>query len=122
MRRDANYRSEKTAAVVSNWMSEAEEAASQEAGVATLLAVREVANMARALVTWVHEPVRAGGFACHRVGTGCGAIRIRREDADCDLVGCCVDGHGQTPETIRPHVTNLKTPNANPVAVEGPES
>lgn len=112
---------EKAAAASSNWTSECGEGVSQDAGATTLLTVREVSNLLRVSATCVYALVSAGRLACYRVGTGRGAIRIRRDDVEVYLSTCRVDGHRQTPRRIRPRLKHLKMPHSGPTAMEDAE-
>ena len=53
-----------------------------------LLTAKEVARELRVSVSLVYQLVESGRLACHRIGNGRGAIRIRPEDVANYLQSC----------------------------------
>ncbi len=53
-----------------------------------LLTAKEVASQLRVSPSLVYQLVESGRLACHRIGNGRGAIRIRPEDVDQYLSQC----------------------------------
>jgi excisionase family DNA binding protein len=72
-----------------------------------LLTVREVAGLLRVSQNCVYELVGKGRLACYRVGTGRGAIRIRRGDVEAYLAGSRVDKAEPAGRACRPRLRHL---------------
>ncbi len=53
-----------------------------------LMTVKEVARRLRVSASLVYQLVDSGKLACHRIGNGRGAIRIRPDDVADDLQPC----------------------------------
>lgn len=55
-----------------------------------MLRVKQVAALLGVSAPCVYAIVREGKLACHRIGVGRGAVRIRRSDLDAYLESCRV--------------------------------
>ena len=72
-----------------------------------LLTVREVADLLRVSANCVYDLVGKGKLACHRVGTGRGAIRVRRNDVEAYLAACRREKGEEAPRLPRPRLKHL---------------
>ncbi len=70
--------------------------------------VREVATRLRVSPSLVYQLVEAGKLACHRIGTGRGAIRISLLDLEAYLQECRSERHTPMPKPPRPRLKHLK--------------
>lgn len=120
-RNTAENSCEDVTAPVLNWSADGRAGGSEEGDSRTLLTVREVSRILRVSATCVYALVGSGRLACYRVGTGRGAIRIRRQDVGTYLAACRVEEQAPAPKTIRPRLKHLKLPHAGPVVMEGLE-
>jgi len=73
-----------------------------------LLTVREVSTRLRVSPSLVYQLVEAGKLACHRIGTGRGAIRVSSSDLEAYLQGCRSERQAPTPKPPRPRLKHLK--------------
>jgi excisionase family DNA binding protein len=73
-----------------------------------LLTVREVATTLRVSPSLVYQLIEAGKIACHRIGTGRGAIRVSSADLDAYLQGCRSERQTPVPKPPRPRLKHLK--------------
>ncbi len=73
-----------------------------------MFTVREVAMRLRVSPSLVYQLVEAGKLACHRIGTGRGAIRISLLDLDAYLQECRSERHTPMPKPPRPRLKHLK--------------
>ena len=73
-----------------------------------LLTVREVSTRLRVSPSLVYQLVETGKLACHRIGTGRGAIRISFSDLEAYLQGCRSERQTPVPKPPRPRLKHLK--------------
>lgn len=73
-----------------------------------MFTVREVATRLRVSPSLVYQLVEAGKLACHRIGTGRGAIRISLLDLEAYLQECRSERHTPMPKLPRPRLKHLK--------------
>ena len=81
----------------------------QEAGLAQqLLTVREVADVLKVSTSLVYLLIESRKLACHRIGNGRGAIRVRRDDLDRFLEQCRVEPEQPAVRPSRPRLKHLR--------------
>ncbi len=73
-----------------------------------LLTVRELADFLRVSPALVYRLVEEGKIACHRIGMGRGAIRVRRQDVDDYLAVCREEPYERRPVPRRPKLKHIK--------------
>ena len=70
--------------------------------------VRDVASQLRVSPSLVYQLVETGKLACHRIGTGRGAIRISLTDLEAYLRDCRSERQTPIPKPSRPRLKHLK--------------
>ena len=75
---------------------------------AKLLTVREVAERLQVSLSLVYTLIESKKLACHRIGTGRGAIRVHRDDLDRYLRECRVESDQPVPPPPRPQLKHLR--------------
>lgn len=77
-------------------------------GAFSLLTVRDVAELLRVSPSLIYQLVESGKIACHRIGRGRGAIRIRLDDLEQFLAVCRSEQHEPAPRFRRPKLKHIK--------------
>ena len=73
-----------------------------------LLTIHEVAAILKVSKSLVYGMIASGKIACHRIGNGRGAIRVRRDDLEEFLAACRFAESEPAPRVPRPKLKHLK--------------
>ena len=75
----------------------------------TFHSVKQVADQLSVSASLVYQLVESGRLACHRIGTGRGAIRISHDDLQAYIASCRVEQRQERrPAPPRPRLKHLK--------------
>ena len=73
-----------------------------------LLTVQDVAAILKVSKSLVYELIASGRIACHRIGNGRGAIRLRRDDLERYINECRVEPDVAAARVPRPKLKHLR--------------
>jgi excisionase family DNA binding protein len=73
-----------------------------------LLTVRDTAVILRVSESLVYSLIARGKIACHRIGNGRGAIRLRRDDLERFINECRVEPDVAPARVPRPKLKHLR--------------
>ena len=73
-----------------------------------LLTIHEVAAILKVSKSLVYGMIASGKIACHRIGNGRGAIRVRREDLEQFIADCRVEAEISPARISQPKLKHLR--------------
>ena len=73
-----------------------------------LLTIHEVAAILKVSKSLVYGMIASGKIACHRIGNGRGAIRVRRDDLEQFISHCRVEPEIPPVRIPRPKLKHLR--------------
>ena len=73
-----------------------------------MLTVQDVADLLKVSNSLVYNLIASGKIPSHRIGTGRGAIRVRRDDLDQYVRQCRVEPVAPAVRTPRPQLKHLR--------------
>jgi len=73
-----------------------------------LLTINEVAAILKVSKSLVYGMIASGKIACHRIGNGRGAIRVRNEDLEQFIAHCRVETEIPPVRVPRPKLKHLR--------------